>query len=139
MDVTSLEIPELTTFGALIRHALALEGLAAAVYRELGESKAEMASRHEARQTLLERTRREKLSEMILEPIDGLAGEKYVPAATPAGAGVQLALEVEAVSALFYRDSSKAARMVLAEVSKVFERLALENDKLRDEVSGSAR
>lgn len=124
MDVKSLPVPELTTFGALIRHGLALEGLAAAIYREQGDKGAALAAKHEARQALLERTRREKLSEIILEPIEGLNGEDYVPAAPG---------DIETVSARFYRDSSKTARMMLAEVSKIFDRMAAENDRFHQD------
>ena len=163
-----MPVPELTTFGALIRHALALEEFAVELYKGLEQSYqgnadlsrvfADLAAQHGARQKLLERTRREKLSEMILEPIEGLDGRLYVPKVHVTGApgaaiqhgetapdsetalagkgGIAFARELEGICARFYLDSARAARMVLAEVSKVFERLAEDNRKNSDMIGG---
>lgn len=133
--MTTLPVPELNSFGSLVRHAMLLEEHAAAACKALpGSGFAELAIRHENRLRLLERTRREKLSEIMLEPIEGLEGADYVPA--PNMEGLPLAQELEILSARFYRDSARIARMVLAEVSRIFERLAQENDQCLQELKG---
>ena len=133
-----MEPPELTNFGSLVRHALRLESAATAFYRatasKLGAGDAaglfrELAGQHETRRQLLERTRQQKLNEMVLEPISGLDGSRYVVDETPAGpSGVRaLALAIEGVSMRFYHESSAVARSFLTEATRTFDKLAEEN------------
>jgi hypothetical protein len=135
------EFPECTTFGSVIRFALELEKGAAAVYQELAdnpglsmaaESFKALSAAHKKREELLEHTRREKLNEMILEPIHELDSTQYViDTKVPEGVDVKGAAEfastIEDKSAKFYSDSSKVAQSLLAEAARILERMGKEN------------
>ncbi len=132
--------PELTTFGSLVRHALDLEAGTAAFYeaacREAMQAAAvpllrELAAQHVGRRALLERTRQQKLNEMVLEPISGLDGSRYIFDATFRGPSVigRKALELESLAARFYEESSEVAKSLLTEASRTFRKLAEENDR----------
>jgi len=135
------EFPECTTFGAVIRFSLELEKGAAGVYEELA-AKPELASAaemfnilsaaHKKRGTLLENTRREKLNEMILEPIQEIAREDYiidtrVPAGLDVKGAAKFVADIEGTSARFYADSAKIAKMLLAEAARIMDRLSKES------------
>lgn len=135
------EFPECTTFGAVIRFALELEKGAAAVCDELSKDPKlasaaatfeALAEAHKKRGDLLENTRREKLNEMILEPIQDLKRESYlidtnVPKGVDVKAAAKFAAKIEETSARFYADSSKIAKMLLAEAARIMDRLGKEN------------
>ena len=135
------DFPECTTFGAVIRFALELEKGAAGVYDELAkEPKAASAAEtfkalsaaHKKRGELLEFTRREKLNEMILEPISELKGENYLidtrtPKGVDAKAAAKFASKIEETSAKFYADSARIAKNLMAEAARTMERLGKEN------------
>ncbi len=86
--------------------------------------------------------RREGVTEMILEPIEGLDSADYevgsdyavgadnAVVADPAGASdgwARRAARLEAESARFYRDA--AAKLPIRQVARLFERLAKENEE----------
>ena len=135
------EFPEITTFGTLVRFALELERVAAAVYEELAsdpscaagaEAFRALAENHRGRIALLEETRREKLNEAVLEPISDIRGADYaVDTAVPKGAGAKgaaaYAAEVEDTSARFYSDTARTAKNILHGAVRIFERMAKEN------------
>jgi hypothetical protein len=135
------DFPECTTFGAVIRFALELEKGAAGVYDEFAmEPKAASAAEifrtlsaaHKKRGELLEFTRREKLNEMILEPISELKGENYLidtrtPKGVDAKAAARFASKIEETSAKFYADSARIAKNLMAEAARTMERLGKEN------------
>lgn len=133
-----MDVPELTNFGSLVRHALDLEAATTAFYAVaselLGPSVAadlarELADQHETRRRLLERTRQQKLNEMVLEPISGLDGSRYVvDAAVTAASDVRhKAMAIEEVAMRFYHESSVIARSLLTEAVRTFEKLGDEN------------
>ena len=136
------EFPECTTFGAVIRFALELEKGAAAAYEELAansglstgaETFKSLAALHKKREQLLEHTRREKLNEMTLEPIQDLDGSKYIiDAEVPDGidvkAAVGFASAIEERSAGFYAESSKVAKPLFAEAARILDKLGKENE-----------
>lgn len=135
------EFPECTTFGSVIRFALELEKGAMAVNEELARDArlaagAEifkgLAAAHKKRGDLLEYTRREKLNEMIQEPIQDLDTRKYIPdLKIPAGAdlkaAVRIAAGIEEKSAMFYSDMSKIASNLLSEAARIMDKMAKEN------------
>jgi hypothetical protein len=135
------EFPECTTFGAVIRFALELEKGAAAAYEELAanpglstgaETFRSLAALHKKREQLLEHTRREKLNEMTLEPIQDLDGSKHIiDAKVPDGvdlkAAAGFASAMEERSAGFYAESSKVAKSLFGEVARILEKLGKEN------------
>jgi len=135
------DFPECTTFGSVIRFALELEKGASGVYEELAkEPKAAaaaetfkaLAAAHKKRGELLEFTRQQKLNEMILEPIQDMRREKYlIDTKTPMGADVKTAAKfvakIEEISSVFYLDSAKIAKMLMAEAARIMDKLGKEN------------
>lgn len=135
------EFPEITTFGTLVRFALELEGVAAAVNEELASDPScaagagtfrGLAENHRARIALLEETRREKLNEAVLEPISDIKGSDYlIGTDVPKGAGVKASAEfaarAEDTSARFYMDTARIAKSILHGAVRTLERMAKEN------------
>jgi rubrerythrin len=126
-------IMDLATFGAILSHALDLEGRAAAFYEqgaqgELEEFFSDLAKGSEKRARRAERTRREGVAEMILEPITGMNSEAYevdLEAPDDPGERLEKALALETASERFYRDASE--KMPVREVARTFQRMAKEN------------
>jgi hypothetical protein len=135
------EFPECTTFGSVIRFALELEKVAVAVYDDLAAKPAlapvaepfkALSQAHRKRSDVLEHTRREKLNEMILEPIQDLDGKKYVvetkvPDGVDLAGAKALAAKMEDASSRFYLDSSKIAKYLMAEAARILERMGKES------------
>ncbi|MDH7504692.1 MAG: ferritin family protein [Candidatus Acetothermia bacterium] len=127
---------ELTTFGALLRFGIELEGRAAELYRDWAraargdktksvlEELARAAERHRQR---LERERRENISEMLLEPVHEMRADGYRLELRPSAEGrdaelLELAQRAEEVLEQFYRDA--AARLSVPEVARGLLKLA---------------
>ncbi len=135
-----MEPPELTNFGSLIRFAIELEAATAAFYagaegaagpgtrRQLLH---ELAAQHESRRALLIRTRQQKLNEMVLEPITGLDGRRYVfdAAGGPPGETPDRAMALETVAGRLYEESAVVAQALLTEAARTFRKLADENHR----------
>ena len=133
-----MDPPELTNFGSLVWFAIELEVATAAFYTtaaglvgpgRYSELARALAAQHEGRRGLLVRTRQQTLNEMVLEPITGLDGHRYVadaalasPSEVPAKA---MALEMAAVR--LYEESADVARSLLTEAARTFRKLADEN------------
>lgn len=139
--MVSCEFPECTTFGSVIRFALELEKGAVMVYESLAAAPAlaeradafrALAASHKKRGDLLEYTRREKLNEMIQEPIQDLDTRKYIPdLEVPKGANLEAAVafasEMEDKGAMFYTDMSHIAKNLLSEAARIMDKMAKEN------------
>ncbi len=132
-----MEPPELTNFGSLVRFALDLEAATARLYRTAegllrggrgAEVMSVLAEQHESRRKLLERTRQQKLNEMVLEPISGLDGGRYIFETTMTRSSEirERVLEAEEAAGRFYSESAMAARSLL-EAARTFRKLAEEN------------
>jgi rubrerythrin len=135
------DFPECTTFGSVIRFALELEKGASGVYEELAkepsaaaaaETFKALAASHKKRGELLEFTRQQKLNEMILEPIQDMRREDYLidvktPKVEDVKAASKFAGKIEETSAKFYLDSAKIAKMLMAEASRIMDKLGKEN------------
>ena len=135
-----MDPPELTNFGSLIRFALELETVSAAFYQAAAglldpgpraDLARELAAQHEGRRRLVERTRQRSLNEMVLEPISGLQGARYVvdPTAAAAHEVPAKAAVIEGVSSIFYSESSVVAKSLLTEAARTFLKLSEENGR----------
>lgn len=139
---------ELTTFGALLRFALELEGAAAKFYEEgagaaqgpeLIRSFAELRAEGERNRRRLERIRRESVNEMLLESLQGLEEEAYrveLKLSPDTGDDELLALALQFEEALerFYHEV--AGQMSLPEVAQGFRRLAEKHAQYKAKLEG---
>ena len=145
MTVTA-DFPELNSFGTVLKFALVLEQAAADVARlaatRVGSPGSRdrllgCAERHARRAKQLERMRRERLNEMVLQPIDGLKREDYIPAVDlPTGLSPREAVAriaaVEETVARFYAAASNLAAHALPGVDKAFKRMGQESRSLTE-------
>jgi hypothetical protein len=131
--------PELTSFGTLVKFAVALEGVAAEFSARASEQcdphsdlLKTQARKHNQRAQELERLRQERLNEVVLQPISGMDRAEYVPALDlPAdAAGVISAITgLENHVARFYEDAADNAANVLTGVDRKLRKLAAESRK----------
>lgn len=128
----STEFPELTSFGTVILFAQALEARAAYLAGEADEAK--MARLHTKRAKRLELLRKERLNEVVLQPLSGMDRAEYLPAADLAGAAGLATLEE--TTARFYRDALDRAADVLGGLERTFERFARESENLAATLRG---
>ena len=138
------DFPELTSFGTLLKFAIALEDTVAkrahlsADNEECAERQNTLvncADRHERRSAQLERMRRERLNEVVLQPIYGLDRSKYIPAAGVSDDAnvvqmIAAVVDAEETTARFYRKTAETAANVLTGVERTFKRLATESQSL---------
>ncbi len=135
-------LPELTSFGTLFKFAMALEELAARLTAQAAadpacvswhDQLAVCARKHTKRARELERLRRERLNEVVLQPISGMEREHYLtPTELPADAEQivkQLAALEEAV-ARFHDDAAAIAANVLTGMDRKLRKLAAESRQL---------
>ena len=144
--VTAADFPELTSFGTLFKFALVMERAAlelASLARERKECMARRddlsncARRHRKRLEQLERVRRERLNEVVLQRIHGMEGPEYMPAlGFPEDATeretIERVIAVEETAARFYEDAASIAANVLAGVDRTLRKLAQENRALAE-------
>lgn len=128
----STEFPELTSFGTVILFAQALESRAADLAQGIEEAKA--ARLHTKRGKRLELLRKERLNEVVLQPLSGLDRAEYLPPEDAVGAE-GLALLEDSV-ARFYRDALTHAADVLGGLERTFDRFARESEDLAARLRG---
>jgi hypothetical protein len=114
----------LNTFGAIMGYAIELEARLRDFYQGTGNDK--RAADADKRRTNLERVRRENVTEIKLEPIEGLSDQDYVIDYTDHSDEGQFAAEQNA--ARFYSDT--APKINVREVQRVFERHAKQHAEL---------
>ena len=129
---------ELLTFSAILSFAIDMEERAEGFYLEIAGredcrglkgdllSLARQNAKHRSR---LVDTRRENVTEMVLEPIRDLDSAAYEIEATltpdtDCTRALALALEVERKAQSFYSDASEKGKHLLAGVARTFNRLA---------------
>jgi len=129
---------ELTTFGMVIKFSLELEKRCIELYERfmlLDDSHDSSLKDHQRRVRILEDVRREKLNEIMLEPIAGLTTADYnlsIDLADDADAEKlrQELIRLEEQSGVFYRDISQKVKSFSREITRIVERMAKENHKL---------
>lgn len=114
----------LNTFGAILSYAIEMEGQIAAYYQSAGETS--RAADAQKRKTNLERVRRENVTEIKLEPIEGLHESDYAMNFADASAANQQAIETAA--ARFYTDT--APKLNVREAQRALERCAKQHREL---------
>ncbi len=107
---------ELNSFGSILSYASELEGRLRDYYRSAGD--AARADECEKRRLNLERVLRENVTEIKLEPIEGLSAGGY--AFDAADSSTQGQANAEAVAAQFYEDV--APRINVREAQRALER-----------------
>jgi len=127
---------ELGTFGAILSFALEFEGNITRFFEaaagkagkgEAGDLFAELAEAGEKRLKVLERTRRENVAEMILEPISGFCSEEYpcetaISAAASAPDLVKQATGLETTAEAYYGAAS--GKVTVPEVARILKKIA---------------
>jgi hypothetical protein len=125
---------ELSTFGAILSFAIALEKDANAYYERAAAAHPEVANlaalalAHKKRQRVAEQIRREQVTEMILEPIYGLTADDW--RVDLGGEGWAQARELERKVRGFY--AAAAAKLSIPQVARMFRKLADESARLED-------
>lgn len=144
------EFPECNSFGTVIRFGLELEKAAMNIYDEMSrdpklapgaETFRSLSAIHKKRGELLEYTRREKLNEMILEPIQELDAKKYiidtkVPKGVDVKTAARFAAGIEEKSSMFYAESSRIAKNLLSEGARILDKMSKENLANKARVDG---
>lgn len=113
----------LNTFGAILTFAIELEGQIADYYRAIGSPRAIDADK---RRSNLERVRRENVTEIKLEPIEGLDEANYGLNLGDTSESGQKA--VEATAARFYADT--APKLNVREAQRALERAGKQHSEL---------
>ncbi|MFN8377897.1 MAG: hypothetical protein U0452_04425 [Anaerolineae bacterium] len=113
----------LNTFGAILTFAIELEGQIADYYREIGSPRAADVDK---RRSNLERVRRENVTEIKLEPIEGLDEADYALNLADTSAAGQQA--IEATAARFYADT--APKLNVREAQRALERAGKQHAEL---------
>jgi len=139
-------LPELTSFGTLLKFALALEestaeraATAADGATDAGQRErlSSCGKRHARRARELERMRRERLNEVVLQPISGMDRERYLPPDFPAPGGgpeIKQLQALEETIARFYDDAATIAGNVLPGLDRKLRKLADESRRLAAEL-----
>jgi hypothetical protein len=115
----SVTFPELNSYGTLVSFALSLEQVAEA--RAIAAGDERVARKHQKRARQLEQIFRERLNEVVLQPLSGLDRTAYLPADE-----LDLAA-LEALIARFYDDAATVAAEVLIGVDRTFRKWAEES------------
>src|SRR5215207_4803680 len=117
-------MPALNAFGAILSHAIELETQLRDYYKRAGD--AARAADADKRRVNLERVRRENVTEIKLEPIEGLHEADYtLDLANTSSAGQRAA---EATAARFYTDV--APKINVREAQRALERCARQHGEL---------
>ena len=138
----------LTTFGAIMGFAAEMAGKTEEVYKtfvfkaktqalkEVLEGLAEEEAKNHA---LMVKTRRENVTEMILEPVTGLQQEDYeidpkVPEVTEEADLLKAVLMIEERKRKFFRDAS--SKVPLPEVARIFRKVAQKKEENLTKLQG---
>jgi rubrerythrin len=130
---------KLGTAGAVLAFAIDLEARSAEFYEEAAslakdpahsEVYLSLAEDKRERKKLLERSRREYVNEILLEPIDGLEASQYLvqtdlSSEKDPGAARQVAEKLEANSRRLYLDAAEL--ITLPQIARVLRKLAQGN------------
>jgi len=131
MDDKGTGFPEITSFGTLLLFAQTLENAAAGYAEDFPKAKRV----HTKRGKRLELLRRERLNEVVLQPLTGLDRDEYLPPAN-ASAGAAGLAGLEDGIARYYRDALIHGAHVLGGLERTFARFARESEDLAASLRG---
>lgn len=114
----------LNTFGAILTYAIELETRLRDYYQGIGNST--RAAEADKRRSNLERVRRENVTEIKLEPIEGLDEANYVLNLGDASTAGQKT--IESIAARFYTDV--APKINVREAQRALERCGRQHEEL---------
>jgi hypothetical protein len=131
----------LSTFGAIMGFAAEMVGKTSVVYeamiekakdRELKEVLQQLAAEEGKTRALMERTRREQVTEMILEPIAGLYKKEYEVDVTHMEQKddtdlLRISLLLQTQEKRFFEDAS--AKVSLPEVARIFRKISKKKEE----------
>jgi hypothetical protein len=131
----------LTTFGAIMGFAAEITGQTAEIYKTLGQKAKDLGLREMLHalsveggknHSLMEKTRRENVTEMILEPISGLRQDDYeidLKVTDQMGDAdlLKAVLVFEEREKKFFSDVS--SKLPLPEVARIFRKMALKKQE----------
>ncbi len=145
------DYPEISSFGTLLKFALALEEAAEALHTRAAATEAcadhrgpleGMARKHARRRMDLERLARERLNEVLLQPLSGMSRGDYLPPGQlpvgDASAALDVLAAMEESSARFFEDSATRARDLLGGLDRTFRRFAKEDARRAAKLKGMA-
>jgi len=147
----TIEFPQITSFGTLLKFAQALDQTAADLEDQaaglpaLAEHQAPLAAmsrKHARRVGDLERLARERLNEVVLQPLSGMARGEYLPPTTlpDDAAGILGTLAgLEDLSARFYGDAADRAVNLLGGLDRTFKRFVKEDRKRAEALKNLAQ
>lgn len=115
----AISFPELNSYGTLVSFGLSLEQVAEEKAAAAGEDR--IARKHQKRARQLELIFRERLNEVVLQPLTGMDRADYLPADDLDRAAL------EALIARFYDDAATIAADVLIGVDRTFRKWAEES------------
>ena len=126
---------------AVLKFAADIEEVSSVFYKDAAEKSGradlftDFAREGEKLLKTVERTRRELVNEMMLEPIEGLYAE-LPNLAVPAGPGQVLkkAVELETDAVAFYTDAGSAVKSFASPVSRAFKRIAEQRAKRKEKL-----
>lgn len=139
-----MSISELTTFGAVIKFGFWLEDTCIALYKraitneklsKFKENFSTLLEAHLKRKNILDEVKREKLNEVLLEPISGLNAASYafdheLVGEIKLSELIERTIFAEDKSSKFYLGASEMVKSFSLEVTRIFARLA--NDNLKN-------
>ncbi len=139
------EFPELTSFGPLFGFAVALEQNVAELARAAGELEvgdagdalARSAKKHTKRARELENLRRERLNEVVLQPLTGMDRAEFLPPTelpTDPTAALATVAEADRVAATFYERAAELGGDVLMGVDKKFRKYAKQSRQFAESI-----
>ena len=138
----------LTTFGAIMGFAAEITGQTGEIYKALVHKAKDLVlkevlqalSAEEGKShSLMEKTRRENVTEMILEPVTGLHREDYeidlkIPDRTDDVDLLKVAIVLEEREKRFFRDAS--SRVPLPEVARIFRKIVQRKEENLSKLQG---
>jgi len=133
----------IVSFGSLLNFCIQLERRSAQFYGSLARESPrpelilKLAEGNRRRASLLERIRRENVTEMVLEPIEELSADGVVVPQDSAKEWLEKAARLEGNLGKFYREAAEKAHLVLAEARRSFDGLARENLRRKAELEAA--